>query len=96
MPCAELELTRMEKDNKREEEDGGVDEFCVLQDALEGMMEFKTFGKNQQKVLCRNLKSLPVYRKKELTEEWKALVDEEMKLNIKKLSFAAKLANASA
>ncbi|CAH8354266.1 unnamed protein product [Eruca vesicaria subsp. sativa] len=96
VPCADHEPTRMEKEDKCEEEDGVVDEFCVLQDALEGMTVFKTFGKNQQKMLCRNLKNLPAQRKKELTDEWKALFDEEMELNIKKLSFSAKLANASA
>ncbi|KAG2307336.1 hypothetical protein Bca52824_027084 [Brassica carinata] len=92
VPCPDHEPTGVEK----EQEEDGSDAFCVLQEVLEAATVFPTFGKNQQKMLLRNLKNLPAQRKKELTDEWKALLDDEMKLNIKKLTFAAKLANPNA
>lgn len=91
VPGPDHEPTRVET----EQDEDGSDELCVLQEVLEASTVFPTFGKNQQKMLFRNLKNLAAQRKKELTDEWKALLDEKMKWNIKKMTFEAKLANPS-
>ncbi|CAH8277751.1 unnamed protein product [Arabidopsis lyrata] len=75
--------------------DDGEKEKCedlnVLQEALEVAASFLRLGNYQQKWLLRNLKNLGATQRKELTDEWNALVAEDMQLCIKKQSFYAKL-----
>ncbi|CAA7055728.1 unnamed protein product [Microthlaspi erraticum] len=97
--CAENErgscIRTVEKEKSCEGDGDGEDnELCVLQEVLEAGTLFQSLGKKQQKFLCQNLKNLSAQRRKELTEEWEALLDEEMKLNIKKITFSAKLASS--
>ncbi|KFK36348.1 hypothetical protein AALP_AA4G110800 [Arabis alpina] len=79
-----------EKEKKSKED--GVDEFCALQDAFEALL-FPRFGKTHQKLLLHNLKNLKAEKRRELSDEWKALLAEEVQLHIKKLTFSTKLAN---
>lgn len=81
--------TRKDKDVSQDL--GGMDEFYVLQDALEAATSFQSLGKTQQKMLFQNLETLGAQRRKELAGEWKALLNEEMELHIKKLTFLGKL-----
>ncbi|CAH8277750.1 unnamed protein product [Arabidopsis lyrata] len=75
--------------------DDGEKDKCedlnVLQDALEVAAAFPSLGIYQQKSLLRNLKNLGATQRKKLTDEWKALLGEDMQLGIKKQSFYAKL-----
>ncbi|CAE6203067.1 unnamed protein product [Arabidopsis arenosa] len=75
--------------------DDGEKEKCedlnVLQDALEVVASFPSLGIYQQKSLLQNLKNLGATQRKKLTDEWKALLAEDMQLGIKKQSFYAKL-----
>ncbi|KAF3590808.1 hypothetical protein DY000_02023068 [Brassica cretica] len=84
--------TRMDKD--KSEELGVMDEFDALQDALEASTSFQILGKTQQKMLFQNLKTLGAQRRKELAGEWKSLLNEEMELHMKKLTFFAQLSCA--
>lgn len=70
------------------------DVYCALKDALEETTFFQSIGKYQQKVLLQNLKNLRGTRRKELADELKELLNEEMKVRAKKLSLTAKLASA--
>lgn len=70
-----------------------MDKFCVPQDAFEATL-FPRLGKIHQKLLLHNLKNLKAEKRKELSDERKALLVEELQLNIKKLNFPTKLANA--
>lgn len=63
VPGPDHEPTRVET----EQDEDGSDELCILQEVLEASAVFPTFGKNQQKILFRNLKNLAAQRKKELT-----------------------------
>ncbi|XP_018484332.1 GLABROUS1 enhancer-binding protein-like 3 isoform X2 [Raphanus sativus] len=87
-------LTDKEKEKENNEEEDSVDEYCALKDAFEATTFFQSIGKYQQKVLLENLKNLSGPRRKELADECKELIDEEMKLCAKKLSFSTKLASA--
>ena len=80
--------TRMDKD--KSEELGGMDEFDALQDALEASTSFQSVGKTKQKMLFQDLKTLGAQRRKELAGEWKALLNEEMELHMKKLTLLPK------
>ncbi|XP_048634480.1 GLABROUS1 enhancer-binding protein-like 3 isoform X7 [Brassica napus] len=80
--------------DKDKSEEDSVDEYCALKDALEETTFFQSIGKYQQKVLLQNLKNLRGPRRKELADELKELLDEEMKVRCKKLSLSAKLASA--
>ncbi|CAL9223984.1 unnamed protein product, partial [Arabidopsis halleri] len=75
--------------------DDGEKEKCedlnVLQEAFQVATSFRRLGNYQQKSLLRNLKNLGDTPRKELTDEWNALVAEDMQLGIKKQSFYAKL-----
>ncbi|KAF3556869.1 hypothetical protein F2Q69_00017478 [Brassica cretica] len=70
------------------------DVYCALKDALEETTFFQSIGKYQQKVLLQNLKNLRGPRRKELADELKELLNEEMKVRAKKLSLTAKFASA--
>lgn len=78
----------------KEEKEKSEDEYCALKDAFEATTFFQTIGKYQQNLLLENLKNLRGPRRKELADECKELIDEEMKLCAKKLSFSTKLASA--
>ncbi|VVB01595.1 unnamed protein product [Arabis nemorensis] len=81
-------------EKEKKSETAGVDEFCVMQDALEAaLLSFPCLGRNHQKFLLQNLRNLEAEKEKELSDEWKALLGEKMKFNIKKLNFSAKLAD---
>lgn len=98
--CAEHErvsYTRMKIDNGEKEngDEDGVEDLCVLENALEAATtSFRGLSKFQKKMMFGNLKKLGVKKRRELSDEWKALVVEELQLNIKKQTFAAELANA--
>ncbi|VVB01956.1 unnamed protein product [Arabis nemorensis] len=90
----EKEKKTIDNGEKEKSEIAGVDEFCVLQDALEAtLLLFPSTCRNHQKFLLQNLRNLEAGKGKELSDEWKALLGEEMKLNIKKMNFSAKLAD---
>ncbi|XP_018513737.2 GLABROUS1 enhancer-binding protein-like 3 isoform X3 [Brassica rapa] len=80
--------------DKEKSEEDSADEYCALKDALEETTFFQSIGKYQQKALLQNLKNLRGPRRKELADELKDLLDEEMKVRGKKLSLSAKLASA--
>ncbi|KAF2605398.1 hypothetical protein F2Q70_00028458 [Brassica cretica] len=80
--------------DKEKSEEDSADVYCALKDALEETTFFQSIGKYQQKVLLQNLKNLRGPRRKELADELKELLDEEMKVRAKKLSLTAKLASA--
>ncbi|KAF2593730.1 hypothetical protein F2Q70_00043710 [Brassica cretica] len=50
----------------------------------------KSVGKTKQKMLFQDLKTLGAQRRKELAGEWKALLNEEMELHMKKLTLLTK------
>ncbi|KAG7544094.1 GLABROUS1 enhancer-binding protein family [Arabidopsis thaliana x Arabidopsis arenosa] len=85
----------MDQTKKERVSDDGEKEKCedlnVLQEALDVAASFLRLGNYQQKWLLRNLKNLGATQRKELTDEWNALVAEDMQLCIKKQSFYAKL-----
>ncbi|XP_019097944.1 PREDICTED: GLABROUS1 enhancer-binding protein-like 2 [Camelina sativa] len=70
------------------------DELCAVQDAFETMMA-QGLSDYQKKLRVKKLMSLETEKRRELSNEWKALCDEESKLSIKKLRFTAKLAEAA-
>ncbi|XP_010516846.1 PREDICTED: GLABROUS1 enhancer-binding protein-like 3 [Camelina sativa] len=80
-----------EKDKSKED---GVGEVGVLLEILEADTFYKNCSKYQQKLLRQNLENVGAERRKELIDEWKALLVQEMKLSIKKFNFMAKFANA--
>ncbi|ESQ52261.1 hypothetical protein EUTSA_v10016755mg [Eutrema salsugineum] len=82
------------KGEDEEGEEAGVDEMATLQDALEAMTWYQSFGQYQQNRLRQNLKNIGAQRRKELADEWKALLGEEMRLYARKLTLAARLASA--
>ncbi|KAL1225610.1 GLABROUS1 enhancer-binding protein-like 1 [Cardamine amara subsp. amara] len=77
-------------DEKEKNKEDGVDDLCVLENALEAA----TTTSFQKKLMFGNLKKLGVKKRRELSDEWKALVVEELRLNIKKQTFAGELANS--
>ncbi|XP_024014801.1 GLABROUS1 enhancer-binding protein-like 3 isoform X2 [Eutrema salsugineum] len=81
--------TRMENEKRSVDDD-----ISGLQDAFETMAFFKALSENQQRLLRRGLRNIPAQRRIELTNEWKELLEEEMKLSIKKMAFSVKLATA--
>ncbi|KAF2566296.1 hypothetical protein F2Q68_00028039 [Brassica cretica] len=99
VPCVEHEPVDENMDPANVDlpcvEDERVDENVdQAKDALEETTFFQSIGKYQQKVLLQNLKNLRGPRRKELADELKELLDEEMKVRAKKLSLTAKLASA--
>uniref|UniRef100_A0A1J3JLD1 Glabrous enhancer-binding protein-like DBD domain-containing protein n=1 Tax=Noccaea caerulescens TaxID=107243 RepID=A0A1J3JLD1_NOCCA len=87
-PVSNISMEIGKGEKEKSEEDG------VLQDALEALTLFQSLGKCQQNMMLQNLKNLGEQKRRELSDEWKALFYEEMKLKIKILGFSAKLANA--
>jgi len=77
--------------DKSEEDD--VVELGVLQEIFKEDTFFQSLGRYQQKLLLQSLENVGVERRKELINEWKALFVDEQRLCVKKLTFAAKLAN---
>lgn len=65
-------MVNAEEDQKSEGD--GEDEFCKLHEVLEMGTLFQSLGGYQQKILVQNLKNLGAQRRKELTDEWKALL----------------------
>lgn len=87
-PVSNISMETGKGEKEKSEEDG------VLQDALEAFTFFRGLGKHQQNRMLQNLKNLGEQKRRELSDEWKALFYEEMKLKIKILNFTAKVANA--
>ncbi|XP_010505166.1 PREDICTED: GLABROUS1 enhancer-binding protein-like 3 [Camelina sativa] len=79
---------------KDKSEEDGVGELGVLLEILEADTFYQNCSKYQQKLLRQNLENVGAERRKELIDEWKALLVQEMKLSIKKFNFMAKFANA--
>lgn len=63
----------------------------VLQNALEATL-FTSLVGNQHKLLLQSLRNINSEKRKELSDEWKALLLEELQLNI---TFFTKLASAA-
>ncbi|EFH55130.1 predicted protein [Arabidopsis lyrata subsp. lyrata] len=70
------------------------DELLAVQDAFEAVMS-QGLSDYQKKLQLEKLMNLGTGKRRELSDEWKALCVEERKLNIKKLRFSAKLAEAA-
>ncbi|XP_010450559.1 PREDICTED: GLABROUS1 enhancer-binding protein-like 3 [Camelina sativa] len=87
VPCGEQHVL-IDDGEKDKSED-----LNVLQEALEMAASFRSLGSYQQRSLLRNLKNIGDTQRKELTDEWKALLAQDMQLGIKKQSFYAKLVN---
>ncbi|CAH2038366.1 unnamed protein product [Thlaspi arvense] len=84
-----------EAGGKESEGDGADDEMCALQDVLETTTMFQNLSKHAQKLMLQKLKTLGGKERKELSDEWKALLVQELLLMSKKQTFAAKLAKAA-
>ncbi|CAH8277753.1 unnamed protein product [Arabidopsis lyrata] len=98
VPCAERERasnanTEINNGEKKKIEEDGVDDLCVLLGALEASTSFQSLNENLQKFLLQNMKNVGANQRKELTDEWKTLLAEDMELDVKKLTFSAKLVN---
>ncbi|XP_019083809.1 PREDICTED: GLABROUS1 enhancer-binding protein-like 2 [Camelina sativa] len=78
----------------KENDDDDDDELCAVQDAFETMIS-QGLSDYQKKLRVKKLMSLETEKRRELSNEWKALCLEESKLSIKKLRFTAKLAEAA-
>ncbi|CAE6009790.1 unnamed protein product [Arabidopsis arenosa] len=70
------------------------DELLAVRDAFEAVM-LQGLSDYQKKLQLEKLMNLGTGKRRELSDEWKALCVEERKLNIKKLRFSAKLAEAA-
>lgn len=74
-------------------QDTDADELCAVRDAFETIMS-QGLRDYEKKLQLENLMNLGTGKRKELSNEWKALCLEETKLIVKKLRFSAKLAEA--
>ncbi|KAL0694781.1 hypothetical protein Bca4012_061961 [Brassica carinata] len=72
----------------------GNDESWALRDAFETMVS-SGLSDYQKKLQLEKLMNLGSGKRKELSDEWKELCAEEVKLNIKKFKFSAMLAEAA-
>ncbi|KFK30394.1 hypothetical protein AALP_AA7G255300 [Arabis alpina] len=89
-----MEQTKVDNgENETNNEKVGAEEFSVLQDAFEATL-FPRLDTTHQKLMLENLRNLKAEKGKELTEEWKTLLVEEIKFNVMKLTFSAKLVEA--
>lgn len=100
VPCAEHERVVSNAntvvDNgvkEQSEEEDGVADLCVLKDALEAAASVQSLSENLRKFLLGNLKNVGANQRRELTDEWKALLAEGMQLDIKIRTFSAKFVN---
>ncbi|CAH2059091.1 unnamed protein product [Thlaspi arvense] len=95
VPDAEHEpVSNITMETDKGEKEKSEEELYALQDALEATTLFQSLGRYQQKYLLGKLKKLGAQRRRELTDEWKALLAEELSLYSKKLTLSAKLAEA--
>ncbi|XP_020873198.1 GLABROUS1 enhancer-binding protein-like 3 isoform X1 [Arabidopsis lyrata subsp. lyrata] len=93
--CAVQEESLKIDDGEKDKcEEDGMDDLRLLQEALVLAASFQSLGNNQRKSLLQNLRNVGATQRKELKDDWKALLAEEMQLDIKKQSFYAKLVNA--
>ncbi|XP_010436863.1 PREDICTED: GLABROUS1 enhancer-binding protein-like 1 [Camelina sativa] len=83
----------VDKEKTDEEEE---DDLYVLKDALEAAVttSFQGLSQYQKNLMFQNLKNLGAETRKELTDGWKELNAEVLRLNAKKQTFFAKFANA--
>ncbi|XP_033143097.1 GLABROUS1 enhancer-binding protein isoform X1 [Brassica rapa] len=72
----------------------GNEESWVVRDAFETMVS-KGLSDYQKKLQLEKLMNLGSGKRRELSDEWKELCAEEVKLNIKKFKFSAMLAEAA-
>lgn len=72
----------------------GNDETWAVRDAFETMVS-KGLSDYQKKLQLEKLMNLGSGKRKELSDEWKELCAEEVKLNIKRFKFSALLAEAA-
>lgn len=70
------------------------DELCAVRDAFETVMS-QGLSDYQKKLQLVKLMNIGTGKRRELSDEWKELCVEERRLNIKKLRFSAKLAEAA-
>ncbi|XP_019086366.1 PREDICTED: GLABROUS1 enhancer-binding protein-like 1 [Camelina sativa] len=90
----DMEVVKGDKEKKSDEED----DLCVLKEALEAAVttSFQGLSQYQKNLMFQNLKNLGAETRKELTDGWKELSVEVLRLNAKKQTFFAKFANAGA
>ncbi|CAH2079563.1 unnamed protein product [Thlaspi arvense] len=81
-------------DGKESHGDEDGDEFCAVIDAVETMMSHG-LSDYQKKLQLEKLMNIGTGKRKELSDEWKELCAEEVKLNIKKVRFSAKVVDAA-
>ncbi|VVB14441.1 unnamed protein product [Arabis nemorensis] len=86
-------VTAGQESHADNDNDTDADELCAVRDAFETMMS-QGLRDYEKKLQLENLMNLGPGKRKELSNEWKALCVEEMKLIAKKLRFSAKLAEA--
>ena len=79
----------------KESDDDDDDVLCAVRDAFETTMMSQGLSDYQKKLQLEKLMNLGTGKRRELSNEWKALCVEELKLNINKLRFSAKLAEAA-
>ncbi|CAE6100922.1 unnamed protein product [Arabidopsis arenosa] len=77
------------------ESDDDDDVLYAVRDAFETTMVSQGLSDYQKKLQLEKLMNLGTGKRRELSNEWKSLCVEELKLNIKKLRFSAKLAEAA-
>ncbi|CAH2054584.1 unnamed protein product [Thlaspi arvense] len=96
LPSEKVDKRMEEKEDggKESEGDDADDEMSALQDVLETTM-FQNLSIPAQKLMLRKLKTLGGKERKALSDEWKALLVQELLLKSKKQTFAAKLAKAA-
>ncbi|XP_010429565.1 PREDICTED: GLABROUS1 enhancer-binding protein-like 1 [Camelina sativa] len=78
----------------KESHNNDDDELCAVRDAFETVMS-QGLSDYQRKLQLEKLMNIGAGKRRKLSDEWKALCVEERKLNIKKLRFSAKLAEAA-
>ncbi|EOA28796.1 hypothetical protein CARUB_v10025028mg [Capsella rubella] len=81
-------------DGKESHDGDGDDELYAVRDAFETVMS-QGLSDYQKKLQLKKLMNIGNGKRRELSDEWKALCVEERRLNIKKLRFSAKLAEAA-
>jgi hypothetical protein len=79
----------------KESDDDDDDGLCAVRAAFETTMMSQGLSDYQKKLQLEKLMNLGTGKRRELSNEWKALCVEELKLNINKLRFSAKLAEAA-
>lgn len=85
---------RTEFDDGNDNDTDAADESCTVRDAFETLVS-QGLRECQKKLQLQNLMNLDAGKRREISQEWKALSAEEVQMEIKKLRFLAKLVEAA-